>query len=522
MEVANDRSPGLAPRAKNYAHLLLGLKGRMSHCHEIYNVGRMDRTRTIEADYQLSHELISALRANLGQGEARSGFTVCFPLLFLRKGRLPGHLAVTWQGRRLAITPYSDVHRLQLVTLGSLFRATYGPAMPQSLFDRAIDAIAWMGSPDVSVRLDPRSERAKLRKQQAVEHREATADLIRALRRKRKPRAIPKHLRNSLMDISHLENFVDVCSLAYPVCVELPAEAISDTLSLTIEADVPRLEIVEGFRDRLRMWLEIEPFKFRAPLTRMFVSKSYHLTFKGHESQHLYSQHLVEPVELSGSMSRMQRVNLGDIQMPAGVPGRHLRLESWNQRPVGRFYARGFRATDVRPLYGQVRFHERPPGATATTASMSLLNLFLIGVFGYFASIGEFPSSLSFTSFLLALPALALSVIGRARSLEAGSFISLKARLGEILAMLISLAAVVLYASEQSHVLGLPGGRLSIFGIAVPYDFAWLGLLVISLVSSLILVHAAAVRMVDYQQRLASRLSDQDQEVIFGRPGHEL
>lgn len=516
-EIASDRSPELAPRVKNYAHLLLGLAGRMSHCHETYYVGTVDRTRTIEADYALSAHLISALRANLASLGDREETAVCFPVLVFRKGLLPDRLTVTWQGRRLAVTPHSDVHKLQLLTLRSLFSATYGPTIPQSLFNRAVDVIAWMGAPEVSAKLDPSSERAKLQKQRSSEQIDVTNTLIGQVRSQRKLRAIPKRTRGRLIDVSHLEKFLSVFSGAYPICVEIPSEALSDRLSLTIDLGESRLEFIDGFRDRLRMWLDIEPFKFRAPLTRMFISKSYHLTFKAHESQYLYSQRLVEPTQMSGSTPRVQRVSLANIQVGGGGTGRHVRLESWNHRSVGRFYARGFRSIDARPLLSQVRFHERPPGAMGTAASMVLLNFCLVGVFGYFASAGRFPSSLSFTSFLLALPALSLSILGRVRSPETRAFISLKARTGEILAMLLSLAAVILYAAEQSGIFTAPPNRLSLFGVVVPFDFLWLCLLVTSLTVGLLLAHASAVRMIDYQRRFARNISEQDEEVIPGR-----
>lgn len=502
---AQARGRETGSRVKNYGHLLHGLAGRMAHCHEGFKIEPGGTQRTILADFDIPAKIVNALRTNLSPGEdpSKAANTTCFPLLTLLKGSLPGELEVTWEGRRLAVTPFAEVERLQVQTLQSLFDSCFGSSQPRSLFNQALECVTWHGSSMV--------ESADSSKLIAVEKREQDVEHNIARLRNRWRSAVKSLGRKNLLNIEYLVDFIELYSKAYPVCVELPPGALRNSLSLAIVMELPRLEFSSRWRDKLRLWLEIEPFKFRAPLTRMFISRSYHLSVRSHSSQYLFSQRLETAAQ--GGLT-LERITLAQLQREVNQAGRHVRLESFNERGLGRFYSRGFRSSDARRLFLVSQFHERPPGPLGTSASMMVVNLFLLCTFGYFASIRSFPASLNLAAFLLALPALSLSILGRVRGPDASSFMSLRARVGEIIAMVLSLVAVVLYAVEQASVF-LPTVRhWSLVGVEVPYDDAWLGLIVVSVACSLYLVASLVASLVSYQRAISQHVNEGEPEVI--------
>lgn len=506
-EIVDAPRPGDPRRVKGYAHLLLGLAARMYHCSETYELHDGSRRRTIEADYRLSENMLKKLM-RLGNDGDEARTSICFPIMAMRKGALPHDLAISVDGRRPPITPYEEVQRLQVLTLRSLFVGTFGASVPPGLFDRALAAIGWEGSP--SAREGSRGEKARLHRARVMK----LLDDLDAALIKMKPQT-------GLQDSVHLRKFISVYSNAYPVCFELPRESLREMISVRILMGVPSIDVVDGFRDRLRAWLEIENFKFRMPLTRMFMSKSYHLSFLGHASQFLYSQHLEECEDSGQGASTTRRVWLSELRHGNATGQSHVRLESWNQRPRSHFYARGFRSMDLRPLFSVVRLHERPPGPLGTAASMLALNALLIAVFGFFATSRNFPSSLNLSAFLLALPAISLHFTGSIQRDDPAAHLSLKSWLGRAVAMWTSLLAVVLYALEQTGIF-LPTVRnVGVVGLSLPYDDAWLALLVAAGGSAIYLIVSVVFRTFLYRARLTRVSEVDDAEIVAARMDFE-
>lgn len=510
------QSPEQTSRIKNYGHMIVALRGRMSHCHETYVIARNQRTRTIEATYKLSGHLLKSVRENFEAADHLKPVNLCFPVLTLKKGQLPDNLVVTCEGRQLVVTPYSEVYALQLLTLDSLFDTTFAGKPPKEDLELAAEVVSWRGSPTPCGHAADPDAHCTEPLRAACDHNKATHTILDHLRPYNSPK---KHLKRSATSLhsSYLQNFISLHADSYPVCVELPEDLVQETISITIRTDAPRIEYNDGLRDWLRNALEIEPFRFRVPLTRMFLADSYHLTFRVDSSQHLFSQHLVQPTNDRNSDTRTARVSLAEISNREEYAQSHVRLESWSNLSSGRLYARGFRDTDPFMVSASLRFHERPPGTTATVSLMLLLDFILMLTFGYLASQGGLPDQLDYVAVLLAIPAISLAIIGRVRPAEANAFMPLKTRLAELAGIFLPILALLLYTlQEVGKFPSLSRVPVSILGSTLPYDYAWFVLIAVTGVLGVLITYAGMSSMVSYNLRLNRSLNSLDFETMAG------
>jgi hypothetical protein len=185
------------------------------------------------------------------------------------------------------------------------------------------------------------------------------------------------------------------------------------------------------------------------------------------------------------------------LQSPNSTPGPFLRVRSGQGLPYAHLYTGGFRFRKFFSLATVVKFGEIPPGALAGTTVIALVSAALITTF---TLLGLPKRGAVAPAILLATPTIAASVLGFAADSESLLRSSLAARLGLVIAGLLSFGATLLYTAQSQGALTKPAWRVGLLGSSV-YFTASLWWLLLSLLAVALAAHMTwlvSVRMHGY------------------------
>lgn len=446
------------PRARAYANLVVGVCGRTAHTTETYELRDHAMTRAVTHHFELSRTM---------RDEMKDVTTIPFPIMTVAKGFLPDGLRVSLaDGKQLSVMPYETVLRLQLKTLQTLYRECMGDTASQGLFSDACHQVgrngpfvAGTGTYEPAGALDAafEDEFARRNPQPPPGSPQAT---------------IERHARAHAF-LKKLKGFVRTYTDAYPVCVELSREDLRGHLGITFVHTTKVLEANDGWRDSVRMWLGLAPYKFRVPLVLPYLAKSYHLSIQTDPRLYLFSQSIEDSQRRRWTLENAP-ANGGPVDPP------YVRRKVWNPLSQSHLHMRGFQSQPAEDLFAFVRFDERPPGTVGALAMLLGISTVLIGFMGYLCSLGRTSSELDIVALVIALPGVAAVMLGEGRSF-ANPNTSITTRLGLGATIGLSALGVLLWGAQAKGAMKFPVPGIGLGGMHLPIeDGAWLVLLLVA------------------------------------------
>jgi hypothetical protein len=484
-----------------YRALAVDYRNSLGRVVERYTLESTAARQEVELQYVFGPEHAKALDATR---------VAYMPIGRFEKGTLLDNLdVVDGEGRALSILPYKAVLGLQLLVLTNLFEDAYGftsatqPTSSQpigdrlAIYNRLLEYVGGFGRADVA----------------------AGAQLTKDLKG-----LVP--LKPNLASV--LEQFILSSGESYPVVVALPLpERHTDRVIVKYGRNIRLVSFESSWKDKLRAWIGLTEYKFRIPLALPFLAQSYHFRMSMGPGHYVFDQWVQdldtgERIDDRHPLASLPLNEPAPVAGPRGLP--YLRIRRSGTPPFAHLYTRDLNHAKPKRLASIVRFHEIPPGALGTAASLALLAWLFIFAVGSVIRPPEFvifSANSDIPALILALPALSAAMLGQSLDSQRLHDTSLTTRLGLAFTLVLSALGILLYLFQGQGALRFGIVNLSLFGfLELPvHDVMWMWLMVLSFFNTAWLGTGVVMRTLTYRRLGRLRNSRSNSDVMLPSAG---